>query len=386
MKSAIFSVIMLLLLSGCGQEKQLEQTETAPPSTEQVIENERKEPIEGLRIELQHEAYDPSLTEYTYIIWNDSEQTVRFGEAYGLEKENGSDWESLEMKKDADVIGIGYELEPGESQALTCSFAQFSEVPEVGCYRLVKEIEGRLLYAEFELGNSEYTAETPYGFDDMEMLPENYDASAGAADGAVTFTARGVKNGESILRFLEEVAQGIPTQLRTVQEYSEGTPMVIDAIYEQGRFRWRVRSGGAVYDQYLSYVVTDGKDVFLSNGADWKTAEKYLGQELVHLIPEGTAGMEAAAALAAEIMEETLNANSARYKTWSADGVRSAALTETAGELLIGEPGRGESFRLDDDQGRPEEIKALEWQEDGVLMVYCADGARIFDPVSWKLS
>lgn len=80
--------------------------------------------------------------------------------------------------------------------ALTCGFSLFEETPEAGEYRLVKEVGGSTLYAEFSLGESPYTAETPYGYAPLEELPEEYgiqdlDSDAPQVDGdaGVIFTS-----------------------------------------------------------------------------------------------------------------------------------------------------------------------------------------------------
>ena len=154
-----------LLLSGCG-EKGAQQPEAA--------EEESAEVPAGLTMELEHQVYDPSLTSYTYLIENGTEQSVDFGEAYTLQRQTADGWEDLTMRENAGWEAIGYTLGPGDTMALTCGFSLFEETPEAGEYRLVKEVGGSTLYAEFSLGESPYTAETPYGYAPLEELPEEY--------------------------------------------------------------------------------------------------------------------------------------------------------------------------------------------------------------------
>ncbi len=97
---------------------------------------------------------------------------MEFGEDYALQRREGDAWKDLTFRENAAFNAIGYALEPGGTMALTCGFDLFKEMPETGTYRLVKTVGGQTLYAEFELGDSPYTAETPYGFIPLEDLPE----------------------------------------------------------------------------------------------------------------------------------------------------------------------------------------------------------------------
>ena len=49
-------------------------------------------------------------------------------------------------------------------------------------------------------------------------------------------------------------------------------------------FLWRMLSGGEITEQRFSYLVTDGTDLYLSNGADWASTEGY-GSDTAFLLP-----------------------------------------------------------------------------------------------------
>ena len=171
--------------------------------------------------------------------------------------------------------------------------------------------------------------------------------------------------------------------------------MLIDTIYENGHFLWRMRQGDYVAEQRFSYIVTDGTDLYLSNGADWETAERYAGKELAWLVPMETAGaaeIEAVEKLTADRIE----ANVTRYRVWSADGVWDAALTDVPTEFSVswqkpGEGSGGRTYDLNHWDGLETAIWGLEWQEDGKLLLVCetADGgsSRLqFDPETEQLA
>lgn len=358
-----------LLLSGCGagQEEEPQEPEQVPQTEESVTAPE------GLTMEMEHPVYDPSLDTYTYFICNDTDETVDFGEDYTLQRRDGDGWTDLTMRENTGWNAIGYSLEPGRAMALTCSFALYEEAPQAGEYRLVKTVEDTQLTAEFALGESIYTAQTPYGFGPLEELPERYGAADAAGSGAVIFTGSGEENLQSVEEFLDKVSLDVPCQLRTVQDQGEGVPMVIDVIYEGGNFLWRMRSGGTeVTERRLSYLVTDGTDLYLSDGADWETGEQY-GDQRIFLVPplRGTAWVADVETMTAD----RLAGNVTRYKAWSADGLWSASLEEEptafSAEYHGSDGSWSRSYDLKVWDGLETEITGLSWEEDDILKINC---------------
>ena len=358
-----------LLLSGCGagQEEEPQEPEQVPQTEESVTAPE------GLTMEMEHPVYDPSLDTYTYFICNDTDETVDFGEDYTLQRRDGDGWTDLTLREDAAWVLIGYSLEPGRTMALTCSFALYEEAPQAGEYRLVKTVGDTQLTAEFALGESIYTARTPYGFGPLEELPERYGAADAAGSGAVIFTGSGEENLQAVEEFLDKVSLDVPCQLRTVQDQGEGVPMVIDVIYEGGNFLWRMRSGGTeVTERRLSYLVTDGTDLYLSDGADWETGEQY-GDQRIFLVPplRGTAWVADVETMTAD----RLAGNVTRYKAWSADGLWSASLEEEptafSAEYHGSDGSWSRSYDLKVWDGLETEIIGLSWEEDDILKINC---------------
>ena len=362
----------LLLLSGCGEGGEAPQLETAGEQSAGVSK--------GLTMELEHPVYDPSLTSYTYFIENNTEQSVDFGEAYTLQRQTDGGWEDLTLRENAGWNTVGYTLEPGSTKALICGFSLFEEPPEAGEYRLVKEVGGTTLYAEFSLGESRYTAETPYGYAPLEELPEEYgvldidsDMSQEDGDAGVLFTSGATLGEELIPAFLEKVSLDVPCQLRTIQAYGESRPMVIDVIYENGAFLWKMRDAGEITQRRLSYIVTDGTDLYLSNGADWDAGEQY-GDKRVFLVPP-MAGEKWVSDVEA-MTADRLAGNTARYSLWSDDGVWNVCLTEEPTAFSVSRQKAGEGswdkrFDLQDWDGIETAITGIRWQADGVLLLTC---------------
>lgn len=229
--------------------------------------------------------------------------------------------------------------------------------------------------------------QTPPAFVPLEALPELYDADT-AAQSDVVYTNDGVKNGAAVADFLENVAEGTPCHLRTVQDYGENSAMLIDVLFENGHFLWRMRQGGEVVEERFSYLVTDGIDLYLSNGADWETAERYAGKELAWLVPMNTAEPE----LVAMVERMTaLRPGTVRYRVWSADGTWSAALTDVPTAFCVEEQGSGErTYDLSRWDGLETAVWGLEWQ-DGKLVLICetVDGGSsrlVFDPATERFT
>lgn len=225
--------------------------------------------------------------------------------------------------------------------------------------------------AEFRLEEgTAVSVETPYGFGALEELPERYGAAEAAGSGAVIYTSRGVENGEAVGTFLEKVSLGIPCQLRTVQDFGEGMPMDIDVIYEDGGFLWKMRSGGEVTQRRLSFLVTDGTDLFLSDGANWEFGERFDDKRVFLVPPE----MGHAWVAEVEAMTEARLFNSAiRYTLWSEDGSRSVSLLEEDGvvSVFLRLPDGGEKSWTETLPADSGAITALSWQEDGTLRLEC---------------
>ena len=393
MKKLIPMLLVLALLAGCGaQEAKTE--EKGPPAGEMTLPEstytgDNAEECD-CTMTTEWEEYDPSVGVVWYILKNESDRDVETGADYQLETlgENGA-WYQFPLVENAAWNAIAYELPAGGSIAMACHLSMFNYDFSDGTYRIVKEVEGQTCTAEFHLKTgTAISADALYGFAPLEDLPETYGADM-ASEADVVYTNDGVKNDGAVETFLKKVRLGIPCQLRTVQDYGEGAVMVIDTIYENSHFLWRMRQGGYVIEQRYSYIVTDGTDLYLSNGADWETAERYANKELSWLVPMGTASPAEVEAVK-EMTADRVAANITRYRVWSADGVWDAVLTENPTEFGVGwqKPGkgsRGRMYDLQDWDGLETAIWGLEWQEDGKLLLVCetADGGSsrlLFDP------
>ena len=371
-------LLALLVLAGCGEQ----ETDAGEPPAEQ----ETSSGSFSLELDTEWDVYDPSAEEIWCILSYEGEgDLLEFGAEYRLEVQTDSGWEQVPFVEGTGWDSVLYTLHVGESWAFPCVLSLFDYSFTDGTYRVVKEIGDQTLTAEFTLTDgAAISAETPYGFGPMEDLPEDWDTAEAAASGAVVFTEAGMENADAAETFLQKVSLGIPSQLRTLQNYYESWPMLIDVIYENDSFRWRMRTGGEITEKRFSYIVTDGTDVYLSNGADWDSTERY-DSDKAFLLPSGSGGD--LVPRAQELMADQTAGSTVRYRIWSADGVWDASLTETPTEFGVGwqRPGEGSSgslYDLGDWYDETPAITGLAWQADGTLRLTCeteGGSARIFD-------
>ena len=385
MKRIWICLLALLVLAGCGD----------PGDVAVTTVYETDDPPRAT-LTAERDAYDPSVeTVWCVLSYEGEGEPLEYGASYWLDvREADGSWTQVPLAENAGWDAMLYTLPSGEKQAFPCILSLFDyDFSGGGTFRVVKEIGDQTLTAEFTLTDgAAISAETPYGFGPMEDLPEDWDTAEAAAIGAVVFTEAGVENSDAAETFLQKVSLGIPSQLRTLQNYYESWPMLIDVIYENDSFRWRMRTGGELTEKRFSYIVTDGTDLYLSNGADWDAGERY-GDKRVFLVPP-MAGEKWVSDV--ESMEaDRLAENTARYSLWSDDGVWNVRLTEEPTVFSVswkkeGEGAWGKRFDLQDWDGLETAITGIQWQADGMLLLTCetADGGAskvLFDAETGSL-
>ena len=380
-----------LLLTACGKQEvkqeMPEETVQDPTCAETLSETG------DYAIVCEWEEYASDVERVTFFVENRTEEPLETGVDFRLDRLEDGCWSPVPMVENAGWVSLGLSVPAGGRTALECWFSMYDyDFSGGGLFRIVKELEGQTVAGEFRLAEgSEISAERPYGFAPLEELPEDFGASA-AAGNEVVFTGEETRNLEAVETFLNKSGGGVDCQLRTVQDYGEGAPMVIDVIYENDHFLWRMWSQGVVTEQRFSCIVTDGIDLYLSNGVDWAQTERF-ESKTAFLIPGGATG--AMVTVVEQQAAWRLTANVARYKVWSDDGTCSAALTDVPTEFSVGwqkrgEGSRGELFDLRGRNGDETVITALEWQGDQLLLTCetAGDNGRnrlAFDTESWSL-
>lgn len=371
---------LLLSLSGCGGSGETPVKSSGGPEDSLPLTEVRGVQMdEDLVLTTEWPAYASLDTTVYVVLENNSDETVTTGSEFRLERDMDSggefSWYQLELKENVGWTAIEYVIPTGESMAFACNLSAYdTSLFTGGHFRIIKEADEKTCAAEFTVSaDAPISADTPYGFGPLEELPGGYGAAV-ASENDVVFTWSGGENEAAIGTFLRKVGLNIPCQLRVVQDYGEGTPMVTDTIYENGHFLWRMRQNGDITERRYAYVVTDGEDLHLSNGADWENTERYHSEKTL-LVPEGAA-LPSAIAKVRELTAARLAGNGARYRIWSTDGEWDAILTETPTEFGVGwqKPRKGSSgqmYDLQDWDGLETAITDLQWQENGTLLLVC---------------
>lgn len=371
-------LLAALLLTGCGGKQ-------GPPAGEMTVpESDVAELSTELLLKTEWEAYDPSVETIWFTLENHTGAELGTGVDYALETlgENGS-WYQVPFREDVGWTTELLSVADGGTIALRCWLPAFDcDFSGGGTYRVVKTVEGQTCAGEFRLTQgADVSADRPYGFAPLEDWTE-------AAEDSVVFTGDGASGLEQVGVFLEKTELGIPCQLRTVQDYGEGAVMVIDVIYENDHFLWRMRQMDEITERRFSYIVTDGTALYLSNGTDWESTVAY-DSDRAFLVPEGQC-RELIPALEQKLADR-LEWQSTRYQVWSADGVWCAGLydEERPTEFFASwqKPGEGSGGMIHDLQdwdGLETAITTMEWQADGRLKLVCQalEGRSVlyFDP------
>lgn len=356
MRKMFALILSMLLLGGCAAP-----TEAPPAESESV----QAMPVEletpgGSTLVCEWPEYDVSVSEVTFIFTNNSDMPFSTGTYYELQEKTALGlWKTVPTVENAGWTAVEIMVASGASHAFTASFSLYDHEFHSGEYRILKDG----YTAEFALvENGAISAEKPYGFGPLEEAEE-----ADTENCLVIENGTMVQNSGLAASFLEKVELDRNCQLRRMEYSSSAASSIIDIIHEDGRFLCRSRVGGEILEGYYSYLVTDGKDLYLSNAADWAGSLSYPGNSLFLLLPEGETGKELAVA-AEEMTAARLEGNITRYKLWSPDGERFAALTETPTELSIGGKGYGSTVDLQDYDSLETAIIDITWAEDSVLL------------------
>ncbi len=179
----------------------------------------------------QYPVYDPSCEYVQVIIDNYTDEQVRYGEHWKIDQRLDGEWQPVKFKNYGfNDIGLGADAHSGN--AYSCRLSMLASELEEGEYRILKEIDGEVYAAEFRVGDSPVTAESPHGFVPLEQLPADYTSSDAAADGAVVVSQDGsITNGDKLTEFFRyaELYYWLG-QLRIAHEQPDGSLILIDVI------------------------------------------------------------------------------------------------------------------------------------------------------------
>lgn len=291
--------------------------------------------------ETEYPVINKGMENICYTIENHSGKELEYGSEYVLEIQKGGQWYEVPFRENAAFDALAYVL-PAENMAggiLNLGWMDFTYVD--GQYRIVKKIGDYLVKAEFSMGESVITPETPFGYAALEELPEEYSIDDAIADGVVVFGWRENYNTERLKSFLINARLGLPAMVRIGFSTVEGDPVFYDVkrnvmdggmewytlYHDSRRDKFSAEEDRVITQNNYSYLVTDGETIFLSDFAEYRAEERFYeaSRDLVYIGTYTDTDKDASAeqeflSLAEELSKNRLNGNSTRYKSVSPEG------------------------------------------------------------------
>ncbi len=134
---------VLFILSACGNSADGEEVGEKTPY-------EDVNTLEGVHLELDKDVYDAEGDTFTLTVTNHSNQEISYGVSFTVEKQVDDDWYTVEPEEDMMFIMIAHILEPDQEQEEQINMEYYEPLSE-GTYRVVRQIEGEIVTAEFEV-------------------------------------------------------------------------------------------------------------------------------------------------------------------------------------------------------------------------------------------
>jgi hypothetical protein len=334
-------------------------------------------------LKTEYDVYGADAPEISYTITNRTAEERIYGVAYSIEVRQNGAWYQVPFPGGTMYwIAVGIILEPNGTNADSFSLSSLDYTFSDGQYRLIKEIGDKRYFADFEIGASPITAETPFGYIALEKLPKEYTADTAAANGDVVVMQTEVKNAGKLTEFVRKAALGMPAMVRIVKYTMEGDPILTDIIYNENHRGYYSRRhdssrdafGGAdtgISEMIYSYLITDGEGLYLSDCAGWEATEAYPEAALIQIAANGAFGdLGEAVAITGEMTAERMKWNIARYRVFSPDTKQNVALY---GGLSYGFEGlsSSETREVRDPDGIATEITSVFWLDDNTFILIC---------------
>lgn len=134
MSALLFSGV---ILSACGTSKE------ASPF-------EEVNTLDGVNIHLDQDTYAQEGDNFMLTVSNESDEEISYGIAFTVEVEDDGDWYIVEPEEEMAFILIAHMLGPGEEAEEELNMEYYEPFDE-GTYRVVRQMEGEVLTAEFTI-------------------------------------------------------------------------------------------------------------------------------------------------------------------------------------------------------------------------------------------
>lgn len=357
---------------------------------------------DSIKMSTEFPVYDKTCEYVTIIIENNSGSSVEFDSEWSLEKKVLGTWMYIPFQSNAGFDSIAFNLDDGDEISNTCYISQTNGEMSNGKYRIIKVINGVIRAVEFEIGKSEITAETPFGYESLGTM-EEYDYDVAVEDGV--FIINTGENEENMIKFMKAVQMpGRESQIR-IGALNEHNELLITDIFRSRDGAYRVTTWNqnefselrkTVYasssvikineyvetlnnimpTKYYSYLVTDGEQLYLSNYS------KYIKNNNNMIILSSDSQISS---IRDYIINDLETEDSISYKVYSDDGTYSAQVNEVQNsdklEFVLSEAGNSSRLMLNrENLNNPSEAKIVEfiWQSDNTLVIKAEDGSDYY--------
>lgn len=267
------------------------ETTTLPDGTELVISqhNESEFNSTDFILETEHPVYSKDIDLIIYTITNQTEKEAMYGAEFAIEIQIGRNWYVCPFIDHFGWAMMGMSLFAGETRAGGVNTEVLRHELIDGSYRIIKEISDVLYCAEFEIGDSTISAETPFGFAPLDSLPSDYSITQAIENGDYVIAENEVYNAEKLQQFIDNIGLSIRSCLRFTTLTTDGEVIVTDYIFNhnsRGRFRilhdtTRATGGSGVIEEY-AYSYLSIKEI---SGTEYLCFSNYAS--LTAYAPEG---------------------------------------------------------------------------------------------------
>lgn len=397
------ALFVTLFAAACTAPQSSTGPETTPDAETSALAESPYAPEDfasdsAVRILFDHEVYDKSMSAITYYISNESGDDIEFGAEYTIERFEAGTWRTLPVIDNLAWNAIAYILPSGAVRGDTFSFSIYDCEITDGRYRIVKQVGEELLCAEFSLGESPITAQTPFGYMDLADLPHDYSAEQAAADGVVTLYYDDAEdvNAEKLADFVSKLEAGAPAMVRLMSYTVEGDMILTDVVYDTRCFTLRVdatrdefAAERTITEQCFAYLTAHDGAVFLSDTIEmeYETADRrpfYAQSAWLFDIDQLDDG-DALAARIGSLAEGEMLANVIRARYYNAEAKRYIGLTDERLTYIVGSEEQG-SWGVTNELPLPQQwmyeadyaITRAEWlaSDECILTVECADETK----------
>ena len=340
-----------------------------------------------VRMYTQFPVYDRDIDRIQVILENGGDIALEYGTEWAVEKRQGDAWVQVPFIPNAGWTQPLLMLSPGG----TYSYYVYTDMLDVsmkdGQYRVVKEVSDTVYAAEFSIGESDVSADSPFGYVPLEELPMDYSAEDAVRDGVVVYHSENgtYENEEKIAAFLHDVVRGVQTQIRFAF-YSSDSPdkvLIDEVLYTEGigsipRFQirrdWsRQQPEASITSQYFTHLTTRNDKLFrFANSPDTYVRGDTSAVDLPALNKDW-AGKEDWLNTITEYAVSRYGSVSA----WSPDGLRhiQASMDEVLTFYVNVSYPEGGSMGYTADllsEEYPVKIQEFVWEDETTVMIVCA--------------